>query len=173
MRSDSPTQARGGATTLAMPVELAKRVEDAIASRKNEPGPLLNVLHAIQDSVGYIPQAAIPLVATQLNLSRAEVHGVVTFYHYFRQTAPGKHTVQVCRAEACQSVNGQQLEEHVKAKLGIDYHETTADGQFSLEPVYCLGNCACGPSMTIDGEVFGRVSNKRCDDLLASRGKRS
>ena len=168
------TQSRSGSSAApTMPAELVKRIEDAIASKKNEPGPLLNVLHAVQDAVGYIPQAAIPLVAAELNLSRAEVHGVVTFYHYFRQTPPGKHTVQVCRAEACQSVNGQALEEHVKAKLGIDYHETTADGQFSLEPVYCLGNCACGPSMTIDGEVFGRVSNKRCDDLLASRGKRS
>jgi formate dehydrogenase subunit gamma len=174
MRSDVQSESRSGSSTApALPIELVKRIEDAIASKKHEPGPLLNVLHAVQDSVGYVPAGAIPLIAAQLNLSRAEVHGVVTFYHYFRQTPPGKHAVQVCRAEACQAVNGKQLEEHVKSRLGIDYHETTADGQFSLEPVYCLGNCACGPSMTIDGEVFGRVSNKRCDDLLVSRGKRS
>ena len=161
----------GVATTL--PADIAKRVDAAIADHKSQPGPLLNVLHAVQGALGYVPAGAIPLIATQLNLSRAEVHGVVTFYHYFRQTPPGKHTVQICRAEACQSVNGAQLESHAKQKLGIDYHETTGDGQYSLEPVYCLGNCACGPSMTIDGEVFGRVTSQRFDDLVAARGKRA
>lgn len=153
--------------------DAAARVDEALARHKDQPGPLLNVLHDIQNSLGYVPSEAIGLIASGLNLSRAEVHGVVTFYHYFRQTPPGKHSVQVCRAEACQSVQGEQLEAHAKKRLGIDYHETTADGQFSLEPVYCLGNCACGPSVTIDGEVYGRVTAQRFDDLVAARGKRS
>lgn len=133
-----------------------------------QPGPLLLVLHAIQDRLGYIPPEAVPIVAQGLNLSRAEVHGVVTFYHYFRQTPPGKHVVQLCRAEACQAMNATHLEAHAKARLGIDYHQTTTDGSFSLEPVYCLGNCACSPAVMIDGKLHGRVSAQRFDELIES-----
>lgn len=141
-------------------------VAEVIESLKDKPGAMLPILHGIQDTLGYIPKGAVPLIATALNVSRAEVHGVITFYHYFRDTPPGKHTVHVCRAESCQSMNGAGLEAHVKAKLGIGYHETTADGDYSLEPVYCLGNCGCSPAIAIDGEVYGRVSPKRFDEIL-------
>lgn len=142
-------------------------ITDIIARFSGQPGPLLLVLHAIQDELGYIPAEAVPLIAERLNLSRAEVHGVVTFYHYFRQSPPGKHLVQLCRAEACQAMHAEQLEAHVKQRLGIDYHHTTADGRYSLEPVYCLGNCACTPAMMIDGKLYGRVSATRFNELLA------
>lgn len=131
-------------------------------------GNLLPILHAIQDRLGYIPPSAVADIAKSLNLSQAEVHGVISFYHYFRDTQPGKHTVRICRAESCQSMNGKSLENHAKQQLGVDFHETTADGAFSLEPVYCLGNCACSPSITINDEVFGRVTPEKFDQLLAS-----
>jgi len=131
------------------------------------PGALLPVLHAIQDQLGYVPEAAVEIIAPELNLSRAEVHGVVTFYHLFRTTAPGRHTLYICRAEACQAMGARELEAHVKQKLKIDFHETTADGRFSLEPVYCLGNCACSPAVMIDESVHGRVTADRIDELLS------
>lgn len=146
-----------------------EQIDSLIARFREQPGPLLLVLHAIQETLGYVPAEAVPRVAEGLNLSRAEVHGVVTFYHYFRQSPPGKHMVQLCRAEACQAMHGDQLEAHAKQRLGIEFHQTTADGQFSLEPVYCLGNCACSPAVMIDGELYGRVSNQRFDELLAQR----
>jgi formate dehydrogenase subunit gamma len=138
-----------------------------IGKLHTQPGPLLLVLHAVQDELGYIPAEAVPLIAEGLNLSRAEVHGVVTFYHYFRHEPAGRHVVQLCRAEACQAMRGEQLEAHARQRLGIDYHQTTADGKFSLEPVYCLGNCACSPAMMIDGQLHGRVSSQRFDELIA------
>lgn len=141
-------------------------VTQVIDSLKDKPGAMLPILHGIQDTLGYIPKGSVPLIASALNVSRAEVHGVITFYHYFRESAPGKHTIHVCRAESCQSMNGAELETHAKAKLGIDYHETTQDGNFSLEPVYCLGNCGCSPAVSIDGEVYGRVSPERFDEIL-------
>ncbi len=146
-----------------------EQIDSLIARFREQPGPLLLVLHAIQETLGYVPAEAVPRVAEGLNLSRAEVHGVVTFYHYFRQSPPGKHMVQLCRAEACQAMHGDQLEAHAKQRLGIEFHQTTADGQFSLEPVYCLGNCACSPAVMIDGELYGRVSNQRFNELLAQR----
>jgi len=145
----------------------SERIQDLIARFGKQPGPLLLVLHAIQDELGYIPAEAVPLVATGLNLSRAEVHGVVTFYHYFRQSPPGRHMVQLCRAEACQAMQADKLEAHAKQRLGVDFHQTTADGKYTLEPVYCLGNCACSPAMMIDGKLCGRVSPQRFDELLA------
>ncbi|WP_347989958.1 formate dehydrogenase subunit gamma [Methylomonas sp. AM2-LC] len=132
------------------------------------PGNLLPILHAIQDNLGYIPTEAVADIASTLHLSKAEVHGVITFYHYFRETPPGQHTIHICRAESCQSMGSKALENHAKQTLGIDYHETTADGQFSLEAVYCLGNCACSPSITIDNDVYGRVSPEKFDQLLAT-----
>jgi len=130
------------------------------------PGALLPILHAIQGELGYVPESAVPIVANVLNLSRAEVHGVVTFYHFFRTRPPGQHTLYLCRAEACQSMGARDLERHVKEKLNVDFHETTADGRFSLEPVYCLGNCACSPAVMIDEDVHGRVTPERLDALL-------
>ena len=141
-------------------------VTQVIDSLKDKPGAMLPILHGIQDTLGYIPKGSVPLIASALNVSRAEVHGVITFYHYFRESPPGKHTIHVCRAESCQSMKGSELEAHAKAKLGIDYHETTQDGNFSLEPVYCLGNCGCSPAVSIDGEVYGRVSPERFDEIL-------
>ncbi len=141
-------------------------VRAIIVGSKAKPGALLPILHGIQDALGYVPPDSVPMIAEELNLSRAEVHGVVSFYHYFRQTPPGKRTIHVCRAESCQSMGSDTLESHVKASLGIDYHETTRDQSFSLEPVYCLGNCACSPSIMIDKEVHGRVTPGRFDEII-------
>lgn len=143
-------------------------VLDVINAHLDMPGNLLPILHGIQDTLGYIPQESVADIASSLNLSKAEVHGVITFYHYFRTTPPGKHVVRICRAESCQAMNGKALEEHAKRSLGIDFHETTSDEHFSLEPVYCLGNCACSPSITIDDEVHGRVTPEKFDQLLAA-----
>ncbi len=141
-----------------------RRLADAHAGR---PGALLPILHAIQDELGHIPETAVPIVASVLNLSRAEVHGVVTFYHFFRTKPPGRRTLYLCRAEACQSMGARELERHVREKLDVGFHETTADGRFSLEPVYCLGNCACSPAVMIDETVHGRVTPERLDELLS------
>ncbi len=141
-------------------------VLEACTRLKALPGALLPILHAVQESLKYIPKDAVPVIAYELNLSIADVHGVLTFYHYFRQERPGRHVVHLCRAEACQALGGQALEAHVKASLGIDFHGTTADGAISLEPVYCLGNCALGPSMMIDEHLKGRVTALRFDALV-------
>jgi len=140
-------------------------IDAALGRLKGEPGPLLLVLHAVQDAIGYIPPAAVPRIATGLNLSRAEVHGVVTFYHYFKSHPPGRSTVEICRAEACQAVGAETLIEHARKSLGIDFHGVTSDGALSLEAVYCLGNCACGPSMRLGGKLHGRVTPERFDAL--------
>jgi len=134
------------------------------------PGPLLLVLHAVQRKHGFVPAEAVPYIAERLNLSRAEVHGVLSFYHHFRRSPPGRHVVQVCRAESCQAMGADHLAQHAQQRLGIQFHETTPDGTFSLEPVYCLGNCACSPAVMIDDELFGRVSAEQFDALLAERG---
>jgi len=141
-----------------------RRLAEAHAA---EAGALLPILHAIQDRLGYVPETAVPIVADVLNLSRAEVHGVVTFYHFFRTKAPGKRTLYVCRAEACQSMGSRSLENYARKKLGVDFHETTADGRFSLEPIYCLGNCACSPAVMVDETVHGRVTPQKLDEILA------
>jgi formate dehydrogenase subunit gamma len=146
--------------------EHAQAVERALAAHRSRPGALIEILHAIQDAIGFVPPAALSPVATALNLSRAEVHGVVTFYHHFRTTPPGRHLVQLCRAESCQAMGAQRLEASVKARLNCDYHETTADGAVTLEPVYCLGNCALSPAVTIDGQLYGRVSPEKFEQLL-------
>jgi formate dehydrogenase subunit gamma len=138
------------------------------AEFKKVPGPLMPVLHAVQRKFGYVPEDAVPLIAKELNLSIAEVHGVVTFYHYFLREKPGKHVVHICRAEACQALGAQALEAHAKSALHIDFHQTTADGRITLEPVYCLGNCALGPSIMIDEQLKGRVTPQRFDALLAT-----
>jgi formate dehydrogenase subunit gamma len=147
-------------------------IQRIVGDLKGRPGPLIEVLHAIQAELGYVPPAAVPVVASELNLSRAEVHGVVTFYHFFRNAPPGAHTVSVCRAESCQAVGGEALAAHARQRLGVDFHETTPDGRFSLEPVYCLGNCACSPAVMIDGQLHGRVSPERFDALLADADRK-
>lgn len=141
-------------------------VERIVAARRTLPGALLPILHAIQDELGWVPAAAVPVIASGLNLSRAEVHGVLSFYRHFRSTRPGRHVVQLCRAESCQAKGGAALEAHVRAALGIDFHATTRDGAVTLEPVYCLGNCACSPAIRIDDEIFGRVDAASFDAAL-------
>jgi formate dehydrogenase subunit gamma len=150
--------------------EAQVQVVDALVARLAAmPGPLLPLLHAVQDELGFIPPGAIPRIAAALNLSRAEVHGVVSFYHYFRQNPPGRHVLRLCRAEACQAMGCELTEAHAKRQLGVDFEGTTADGQFTLEAAYCLGNCAAGPSLMIDDKLFGRVTPQRLDALLAAR----
>jgi formate dehydrogenase subunit gamma len=148
-----------------------KTVQTIAAALKAKPGALLPILHEVQNTLGYIPADSVADIASALNLSRAEVHGVISFYHYFRDTPPGKQTIHLCRAESCQAMGGSQLEVHVKTRLGIDFHETTADGQFSLEPVYCLGNCACSPAMQIGAEIYGRVSAASFDAAISTVGE--
>jgi formate dehydrogenase subunit gamma len=154
------------------PANESDTVRRIVADLKDRPGPLIEVLHAVQAALGYVPADAVPILAESLNLSRAEVHGVVTFYHFFRETPPGRHTVSVCRAEACQSMGAEALVAHAKDRLGVDFHQTTADGQFSLEPVYCLGNCACSPAAMIDGRLYGRVTPQRFDELIAEQERK-
>jgi formate dehydrogenase subunit gamma len=124
------------------------------------------VLHGIQDELGYIPPEAVPIIARELNLTRAEVHGVITFYHDFRSKPPGRHIVRICQAESCQAMGSAALTASAKEHLGIDFHETTRDDVFSLEPVYCLGSCACSPTMMVDGDVYGRVTPERFREIL-------
>lgn len=138
-----------------------------VAANRTRPGALIEILHGVQAELGFIPPAAVPVLAQELNISRAEVHGVVSFYHYFRHSAPGQQTIRVCQAESCQSMGSDRLTEHVKKALGIDFHETTADGKFTLEPVYCLGNCACSPAVMRNEDLFGRVTPERFTELLA------
>ena len=142
-------------------------ISDLVGQYKDLPGALLPLLHAIQGDVGYVPDSAVPTIAKGLNLSRAEVHGVISFYHDFKTSPVGRHTVQICRAEACQSMGSRQLEAHAKQTLGIDYGETTVDGSVTLAPVYCLGNCACSPSVRINDDVYARVDADRFDDLVS------
>jgi formate dehydrogenase subunit gamma len=143
-------------------------VLDICARMKDMAGALMPIFHAVQDALGYVPKDSVPLIAQALNLSIAEVHGVLTFYHYFRKTPPGDHVVHLCRAEACQAVGAVELEAHAKRSLGIDFHGTTPDGAVSLEPVYCLGNCALGPSVMVDNQLKGRVNPRRFDELIAA-----
>lgn len=146
--------------------QLDEVVRDAIETHGGRRAPLLEILHAVQDALGHIPREAVPPIARALNLSRAEVQGVIGFYHDFRSEPAGTLTIQLCRAEACQAMGVRELEAHVKQRLGLNYHETTADGRITLEPVYCLGNCACTPSMRIGDAVFARVTPDRFDQIL-------
>lgn len=155
----------------ARPLAAAERskVLEVIVQLRALPGALLPILHGVQDALGYVPPGAVTLIASELNLTRAEVHGVISFYHYFRSTKPGKQVLQLCRAEACQSLGAAALEQHVKRRLGVDFHGTTADGRYTLEPVYCLGNCACGPSLMLGQDLHGRVSADSFDALVGAQ----
>lgn len=138
-----------------------------VADLRARPGGLLEILHGVQAALGYVPREAVPLIAEELNISRAEVHGVVTFYHHFRHERPGRHTLQICRAESCQAMGADTLSNHARKRLGVEFKQTTADGAVTLEPVYCLGNCACSPAVMLDGELHGRVTSQRLDELIA------
>lgn len=141
------------------------QLQAVIDAHRLMPGAMLPTLHAIQDRFGYIPDAAVPMIAEALRHTRAEVHGIISFYHHFRTHPPGRNVIQICRAEACQSVGSRRLEAHARKQLGIDYHQTTPDHEFTLEPVYCLGNCACGPSVRVNDDVHGRMTPEQFDEL--------
>jgi formate dehydrogenase subunit gamma len=145
----------------------AEAARGIIEGKKDEPGAMLPILHALQEYFGYIDRAAEPMIADILNLSRAEVHGVVTFYHDFREKPAGRHVLKMCRAESCQSRGGEDLAARAEAKLGIAFGSTTADGRFTLEPVYCLGLCSVSPSAMLDGRVIARLDATKLDGLLA------
>ncbi|CAM3077782.1 formate dehydrogenase subunit gamma [Paracoccus nototheniae] len=143
------------------PAPSAEDIRDVIAPLTALEGPMLPMLHAIQAVWGHVPQAAVPVLADVLNLGRAEVHGVISFYHDFRDHPAGRQVLKICRAEACQSVGGNAVASETMARLGVDWHGTTADGAVTVEPVYCLGLCACGPAAMLDGRVLGRVDADR------------
>ena len=152
-----------------MPVHEPWNVERAnalIGEHAGREGPLLPILHAFQEEFGYIDAAAEPLIAHALNISRAEVHGVATFYHDFRRTPAGRHVLKLCRAEACQAAGGDEIAARAEQQLGIAMGKTTADGSVTLEPVYCLGLCATAPSAMLDGRVHGRLDDERLDALV-------
>jgi formate dehydrogenase subunit gamma len=153
-------------------VALKEIVESVVASHRAKIGALLPILHSIQNKLGHIPRESVPMIATAINLSRAEVDGVISFYHDFRSEPAGEHLIHLCRAEACQAMGSRELERHACEQLGINYGETTADGQFTLEPVYCLGNCACSPSLRIGDELYANVSAEKFDDLIDSLRKK-
>lgn len=151
--------------------DLALLVRDVVAHHAGERGPLLVVLHTLQERLGYVPTDAVPLLARELNLSRADVHGVVTFYHDFRSEPAGRHTVELCRAEACQSVGAEALVAELEQELGCKTGSTTAGGAITLQQVFCLGNCALGPSGRIDGRVHGRLTRDAIAELLKERSR--
>ena len=146
---------------------IVARVTEIITAHQRMEGPLLPILHEVQASFGHVPQEALPVLAAALGLSKAEVHGVMSFYHDFRDTPAGRHVVKLCRAESCQSMGADRVAAHAQARLGVDWHGTTADGAVTLEPVFCLGLCACGPAAMVDGRLVGRVDEARVDALLA------
>jgi formate dehydrogenase subunit gamma len=139
---------------------------------KNLPGALLPILHALQDEFGYIDSSVVPAIASALNISRAEVHGTISFYHDFRHSPPGKHVLKICRAEACQSMGCDALIDHVEKRLGASLGQTTSDGAFTLDAVYCLGNCALSPAVMLDGRPYGRVTPQVADFLIDDAQRR-
>lgn len=152
--------------TLETP-EILARVDEILTAHDGREGPLLPILHDIQAAFGHIPRDTLPVIAKRLNLTRAEVHGVMSFYHDFREDPAGRHVLKLCRAEACQSMGGDRVAAHAQKELGIEWHETTRDGQVTLEPIFCLGLCACAPAAMIDGKLIGRVDEARIDTILA------
>jgi len=143
-----------------------ERTVEIVAAHAALEGPLMPILHAVQEAFGHVPEAAVPVVARELNLSRAEVHGVVSFYHDFRRQLPGKHILKMCRAEACQSMGCEALVERAEDGLGVACGGTSADGRVTFEPIYCLGLCATAPSAMIDGRLVGRLDAKKLDQIL-------
>ena len=143
-------------------------VLSAINDNKALEGPLLPILHQIQESLGHIPSEHVADIAEALNLSRAEVHGVISFYHTFTTAPHGQHVIEVCRAESCQAKGGREIEKAVKDMLGVDFEQTTSDGKVTLEPVFCLGNCACSPSIKVDKQIYGRLTPESASAIVES-----
>jgi len=159
--------------TSAQPLSKAtieSTAQSIVTQFKDKPGALLPILHELQNQLGYIPEETIAIIATALNLSRAEVHGVVSFYHHFSLKPRGRHIVEICRAESCQAMGARELEQFAKDKLGLQWHQTSHDGEITLEPVYCLGNCACSPSVRVGKQILGRVSCERFETLIDDLG---
>lgn len=147
-----------------------QRTDDIVAELSGLEGPLLPILHAVQQAFGYVPQDALPRIAERLNLTRAEVHGVMSFYHDFRTEPAGRHVVKICRAEACQARGAQAVVDHAKQLLDVDFHETTPGGGVTLEEVFCLGLCACGPAAMVDGKLVGNLDVARLEKILTEMG---
>ncbi|AZV18209.1 formate dehydrogenase subunit gamma [Mesorhizobium sp. M7A.F.Ca.CA.001.07.2.1] len=147
--------------------EITSRTVAIIQEMKGLEGPLLPILHGIQEEFGHVPKDALPVIAEALNISRAEVHGVVSFYHDYRSHPAGRHVLKLCQAESCQSMGSDAIAAKLKQLLGIGFHETTRDGSVTLEPVYCLGLCACSPAAMLDGEVIGRLNDEKLDEIVA------
>jgi NADH:ubiquinone oxidoreductase 24 kD subunit len=141
-------------------------LHEILDAHRGMEGSLLPILHAVQAAFGHVPQEALPVIAKDLNITRAEAHGVMSFYHDFRENPAGRTVLKLCRAEACQSVGADALADHARGKLGIDWHETTPDGAVTLEPVFCLGLCACGPAAMVDGKLVGRADTAKLDKIL-------
>lgn len=154
---------RGGGSS----ADALATVRGVLARRIDEPGALLPILHDVQDALGYIPAHTLPVIAEAQNLSRAEVHGVVTYYHHFRAEPAGRHVIQICRAEACQSMGADALLAHAELRLGCSAHGTSKDGAFTLEPAFCLGLCASSPAMTLDDQPHARMTPRAFDALIA------
>ncbi len=151
--ASSPPPTAPGATA-----DLAEVARSVVATHRGDRGALLPILHGVQHALGYVPTEVVPVIAAELNLSRADVHGVVSFYRDFRRTPPGRTVVGLCRAEACQAVGADALAAQVEARLGVECGATRADGGVTLDEVFCLGNCALGPAAIVDGRVLGRVT---------------
>lgn len=149
------------------PVDVVSRTRAVIEAMAGLEGPMLPILHGVQAEFGFVPDESLPVIADALNISRAEAHGVVSFYHDYRRQPAGRHVLKLCQAEACQSVGSERVADMVKAALGIGFHETSADGAVTLEPVYCLGLCACAPAAMLDGEVIGRVDAAAVEAMVA------
>lgn len=142
------------------------RAAEIIEAHRGASGAALPMLHALQDAFGYIPEAVLPMVADALNITRAEAHGIVTFYPDFRSSPPSRHVLKLCRAEACQSMGGQALADHVLGKLGVEWSMVAKNGAVTVEPIYCLGLCACAPSAQWDGQPIGRATAAKLDQLI-------
>jgi len=166
-------QSRSPSVVAATPDQLAA-VDAAISRLAKMRGACLPMMHAIQEELGFVPHEAVQRIADALNLSRADVHGVLTYYHDFRNAPPGSHVLKVCRAESCQSMGSEQLEAHLQDHHGVAMGETSKDGELTVEAIYCLGNCALSPAVQLDGKVHGRVSAQRLDSLLQkAKGQKS
>jgi len=142
-------------------------VREIIVKHKDLQGAALPILHAVQEAIGYVPESAIPVIAKALNVTRAEMYGVATFYHDFRREPAGRHVVKLCRAEACQAAGARPIADRVRQKLGIDFGETSADGRVTLDAIYCFGLCATAPSAMVDGRLVGRLDEAVADEIVA------
>ena len=151
-------------------VQTIEIMQGIFARHVTQEGPLLPILHSVQAEYGFVPANVVPIIADHLNITRAEVHGVISFYHDFRDAPAGKHVIKICRAEACQSVGANALSARALEKLGLEWGGTTTNGAITIEAVYCLGLCACGPAAMVDGKVVGRVDGAKLDKLLAEAG---